>query len=57
MSRAVASVGRFAAMRVRWLICLSCFAAGWLTCFAWVLTIHYAPSVAIDLISKVGAMR
>lgn len=53
MSRAASFVGRFAAIRVRWLICLSCFTAGWLACAAWVAVVVYAPDFAITLVERV----
>lgn len=42
--------------RTIWLIALASFTAGWLTCCAWMLVIHYAPQVAISLIAKVGML-
>ena len=51
-----AFVTRFAAIRVRWLICFAFFTAGWLTCAAWVFLIHYSSQTAINLISKTGML-
>jgi hypothetical protein len=56
MSRAASFVGRFAAIRVKWLICFACFTAGWVACAAWVAVIVAAPQVALGLIQQVSGV-
>jgi hypothetical protein len=43
-------------MAVRYAFLLG-LAIGWFACVAWVLTIKFAPEIAVDLIAKVGALQ